>query len=119
MLLETARVKATTDMFQGLADNLQKCNYHIYYQLLHVKIPHNTGENIAIKRHDSTIDDNDLKISTDKWNPMTYAVYTGNLDLIKLLIKNTICPIKKLLKVPGLYNTQEINRLFPFVVALQ
>ncbi len=63
-----------------------------------MKVSHGAGEQITIKRHDSTQDE-DFEIKTEKWNPMTFAVYTANLELIKLLIEQTICPIKKLLKV--------------------
>ncbi len=40
-----------------------------------------SGEEIKIQKHDATIED-DMIIRTDKWNPMTYAVYKGNLELI-------------------------------------
>jgi hypothetical protein len=53
-----------------------------------------------------------------KWNPVTFALYNGNFELLKYLINTSVCNTKKLLKIPGFYNTQMINRIFPFVVSL-
>lgn len=50
---------------------------------------------------------------------MTFALYNGNLDLLRYLLSTSICNTKKLLKIPGFFNTQVISRIFPFVVALQ
>ena len=32
----------------------------------------------------------DEEQSTEKWNPLTFAVYSGNLPLIKLIVNNNI-----------------------------
>jgi hypothetical protein len=56
--------------------------------------------------------------NTAKWNPVTFALYQGNLEVLKYLLHTSICNTKKLLKVPGLFNTQMISRVFPFAVAL-
>jgi len=53
-----------------------------------------------------------------KWNPMTHAIFQGNLDMIKFLFDNCRVNSKKIVKVPGLYSTNEVNKLFPFHVAL-
>jgi hypothetical protein len=54
-----------------------------------------------------------------KWNPVTFALYNCNFELLKYLINTSVCNTKKLLKIPGFYNTQMINRIYPFVVSLQ
>lgn len=56
--------------------------------------------------------------STEKWHPLTFAVAMGNMDLAPFLIENSLGNTKKLLKVPGLFNSQQLNRLFPLVVSL-
>ena len=53
-----------------------------------------------------------------KWNPMTHAIFHGNLDMIKFLFENCHANSKKIIRVPGLYSTNEVNKLFPFYVAL-
>ena len=53
-----------------------------------------------------------------KWHPMTHAIYNGNLNLIKYLFDNCKVNSKKIIKVPGLFSTNEVNKLFPFYVAL-
>lgn len=50
---------------------------------------------------------------------MTFALYNGNMELLKYLLQTSISNTKKLLKIPGLFNTQMINRIFPFAVSLQ
>ena len=56
---------------------------------------------------------------TKKWNPLTFSIYNANLELIQYFIQFAISNTKKLIKVPGLFDTQELNKLFPFIVALQ
>ena len=53
-----------------------------------------------------------------KWHPMTHAIYNSNLDLIKYLFAESKANRKKAIKVPGLFSTNEVNKLFPFYVAL-
>ena len=53
-----------------------------------------------------------------KWNPMTHAIFHGNLPMIKFLFDNCKANSKKIIRVPGLYSTNEVNKLFPFYVAL-
>ena len=53
-----------------------------------------------------------------KWHLMTHAIYNGNLDLIKYLFSESKINSKKAIKVPGLFSTNEVNKLFPFYVAL-
>lgn len=60
-----------------------------------------------------------LSQSTEKWNPLTFAVYNGNLDLIKFIVNKSLGNTKRLLKIPGIFKTQEISRLFPFIIALR
>lgn len=60
-----------------------------------------------------------MQVPTEKWNPLTFALYNGNMPIIKYIIENCLGNTKKLLKIPGLFNTQEVNRLYPFVIALQ
>ena len=38
--------------------------------------------------------------------------------MVKYLISTSICNTKKLIKIPGLFNTQIVNRIFPFIVSL-
>ena len=49
---------------------------------------------------------------------MTHAIFSGNLDMIKFLFDNCRANSKKIVRVPGLYSTNEVNKLFPFYVAL-
>ena len=53
-----------------------------------------------------------------KWNPMTHAIFNSNLELIKFLFENCDASRKKIVRVPGLYSTNEVNKLFPFYIAL-
>jgi len=62
---------------------------------------------------------NGLSQSTEKWNPLTFAIYAGNLDLIKYIIKKAVGNTKRLVKIPGIFKAQEISRLFPFITALR
>ena len=49
---------------------------------------------------------------------MTNAIFNGNLPMIKFLFENCDANGKKIVRVPGLYSTNEVNKLFPFYVAL-
>ena len=49
---------------------------------------------------------------------MTHAIFNGNLDMIKFLFENCHANSKKIVRVPGLYSTNEVSKLFPFFVAL-
>lgn len=62
---------------------------------------------------------NGLSQSTEKWNPLTFAIYSGNLELIKYIISKTPGNIARLLKIPGIFKTQEVSRLFPFIMAMR
>jgi hypothetical protein len=63
--------------------------------------------------------DTQLSQSTDKWNPLTFAIYSGNLDLIKFIITKSIGETKRIIKIPGIFKTQEVSRLFPFIISLK
>jgi hypothetical protein len=43
-----------------------------------------------------------LTCSSFKWNPLTFAIFSGNLDLIKFIVRKSVGNIKRLLKIPGL-----------------
>ena len=58
------------------------------------------------------------KVDTQKWNPVTFAMCTGNLTLLKYLVSRSNCNIKQLLKVSGMHYSGEMTKLFPFYVAL-
>lgn len=60
-----------------------------------------------------------LSQTTEKWNPLTFAVYSGNLPLIKFIISRSSGHLRKMLKIPGIFKTQEISRLFPFIMAIR
>lgn len=60
-----------------------------------------------------------LSQSTEKWNPLLFAVYAGNLELVKFIIQKTAGNTKRLLKIPGIFKTQEVSKLFPFIVAMR
>jgi ankyrin repeat protein len=62
---------------------------------------------------------NGLSQTTDKWNPLTFAVYSGNLELIKCIISKTQGNCKRMLKIPGIFKSQEVSRLFPFIMAIR
>ncbi len=63
--------------------------------------------------------DLDGLIVTEKWNPLTFAIYQGDLRTCQYIISKSLCPLKKLMKVPGFLSTQEFNRYFPLMVAIQ
>lgn len=46
-----------------------------------------------------------LTSTTEKWNPLTYAIYTGNLDLIRFIVSKAPGNIKRLVKIPGLFKS--------------
>jgi hypothetical protein len=58
------------------------------------------------------------KVDTQKWNPVTFAMCTGNLTLLKHLVAKSSCNIKQLLKVHGMHYVGEMSKLFPFYIAL-
>ena len=46
---------------------------------------------LGIQQHDDSMAfGGDEEQSTEKWNPLTFAVYAGNLPLIKYIIKNSL-----------------------------
>jgi len=49
---------------------------------------------------------------------MTHSIYNGNLEMVQYLFDNAQVNSKKIMKVPGLFSTSEVNKLFPFYVAL-
>jgi hypothetical protein len=49
---------------------------------------------------------------------MTHSIYNGNLQMVQYLFSAALVNSKKIMKVPGLYSTSEVNKLFPFYVAL-
>ena len=49
---------------------------------------------------------------------MTHSIYNGNLEMVEYFFKNAVVNSKKIMKVPGLFSTSEVNKLFPFYVAL-
>jgi len=49
---------------------------------------------------------------------MTHSVYHGNLEMVQFLFTNGLVNSKKIMKVPGLFSTSEVNKLFPFYIAL-
>jgi hypothetical protein len=57
-------------------------------------------------------------VDIKKWNPITFAVNNGNLKLVKYLMEQCIGNYKKLTKIPGISNTSEVNRLYPFMISL-
>lgn len=59
-----------------------------------------------------------LSSSTEKWNPLTFAIFNGNLELVRYIISKCHGNSKQLVKLPGLFKTQEISRLYPFIMAL-
>lgn len=79
-----------------------------------ISISKNNGRNSIGITVTHVQDDNLTKIKTKKWNPMTYALHKQNVPLIKLLVTNTNCYLKKLMKIPNLAGTNYINKLFPF-----
>jgi len=62
--------------------------------------------------------DDSLEVSTEKWNPVTFAMCAGNLTLLKHLLGKSSCNLRDLIKVPGMDSTSEMTKLFPFYVAL-
>lgn len=49
---------------------------------------------------------------------MTHSIYNGNLTMVKYLFSSGPVNSKKILKIPGLFSTSEVNKLFPFYIAL-
>lgn len=136
MLLELSQEpKASKQDFQELVEQLRSMNYLIQLQIQQVKgvetnLPSTLFESLKqnISPQQSPLwtnwfaEDPLLQLvdieSTEKWHPIIYAVANGNLDLTKHLISSCLCNIKKALKVPGLYNTQMMFKIFPLVIAL-
>ena len=48
---------------------------------------------------------NGLSQSTEKWNPLTFAVYNGNLDLVKYILSKSLGNTRRILKIPGIFKT--------------
>jgi hypothetical protein len=46
-----------------------------------------------------------LSQSTEKWNPLTFAVYNGNLDLVTYILSKSHGNTKRLMKIPGIFKT--------------
>ena len=89
-----------------------------------LKLIRNAGNN-ALNNDDSMEFGNDtmqfsgLSQSTDKWNPLLFAVYSCNLPLIKFIIQKSPANIQRLLKIPGIFKSQEVSKLFPFIMAMR
>ena len=83
-----------------------------------IRLLRNISQFDSVTPKANTDDFNDPVSLTEKWNPITFALYSGNFELVKYLLKLSLSNAKKLLKVPGLYNTQEMSRLFPFAISL-
>jgi hypothetical protein len=49
---------------------------------------------------------------------MTHAIYNGNLELINFMFNSGTVNSKKIMKVPGLFSASEVNKLFPFYIAI-
>ena len=49
---------------------------------------------------------------------MTHSIYNANMEMVQFLFINAQVNSKKAMKVPGLFSTSEVNKLFPFYVAL-
>ena len=80
--------------------------------------------NNGISNRDDSMEFGDVACSslsqtTEKWNPLTFAIYSGNLPLIKFIIQRTSGHLRKMMKIPGIFKTQEISRLFPFIMAIR
>jgi hypothetical protein len=50
-----------------------------------------------------TMQFNGLSHTTEKWNPLIFAIYAGNLELVKFIIQKQLGNTKRLLKIPGLF----------------
>ena len=61
-----------------------------------------------------------LTVMQRKWHPLTHAIFNGNLNLVKAFFASETAHFngKKAVKVPGLQKTNEVNKLFPFYIAL-
>ena len=56
---------------------------------------------------------------TEKWNPVTFALYNGNWALLQYLVANVQCAnTSKLLRFPGMFKTQMVNQLYPFMASM-
>jgi hypothetical protein len=58
------------------------------------------------------------RVSTEKWNPVTFAICSGNLALVKHLVNKSSCNLKQLIKVPGIDTSGDITKLFPFYISM-
>eukprot|EP00347_Sterkiella_histriomuscorum_P010472 403376151 len=129
-LLEIAKnSKSNSGEYQAFIEQLKEYSYLAQLQIMQVK---GLEEQQIMKKNVSIQDDlqrqlkeqmgteyQDEMCSTQKWNPVTFALYNCNLELLKYLLKTSVCNQKKLLKIPGSPNTQYINRIFPLFMAIQ
>ncbi|CDW84307.1 UNKNOWN [Stylonychia lemnae] len=130
MLLEIAnKPDSTIFEFQTLFEQLKEYNYLVQIQMMQVK---GLDQQLALFKTESYVDKFQQQMSQQlqdqlqgetegsaKWNPMTFAIYQGNLELIKYLAKHSICNMKKLLKIPGATSSPQINKVFPLYVSIQ
>lgn len=84
-----------------------------------LKLITNTQNNVSMDFDQSYGGMQGLSQSTEKWNPLTFAIYVGNLELIKFILSKYRGNVKKLLNLPGIFKTQEVSRLYPFVMSMR
>lgn len=65
------------------------------------------------------VEDEDLTIITDEWNPMTFAIYVGSEQLIRMFIERTSISLKKAVKLPNSSFYKEIQKLYPLLIAFE
>ena len=50
---------------------------------------------------------------------MTFAIYIGNFQLIKMFIERTVLRLKKAAKLPNSSFNPEVQKLFPLLIAFE
>lgn len=75
--------------------------------------------NVAWNKDFCFIEDDDLKVDTEKWNPITFAIYTWNLPLIWHLLDNTKSLVKKSITLPSCTLSEEKQLIFPLLYAFE
>ena len=65
------------------------------------------------------LEEDDLSINTDDWNPLTFAIYIRSMPLIKLFLDKYFTVVKKGCKLPNETPLAGRQALFPLLMAFE
>jgi hypothetical protein len=75
--------------------------------------------NLTWNKNFCFIEDDDLKIDTEKWNPVTFAIFTQNLPLVRHFLEKTECVVSKSVFLPWGCLSEEKQVLFPLLYSFE